>query len=422
MSDYSARFKSVAKKHIERINGSVYPFNSLLLDTFFNELNHSGTEELKNSDIELLTNQLVNQLLFGPITNMELFLTEDCNLACTYCFVHEKVNNSMPIDLAIDSINFLVLYSGNSGKLNITLFGGEPLLEKENIYRIVEHCNKIEKQSKSKKITFSATTNGTLVDEELLKRVQGRVNFLLSFDGDEETHDLYRKDKAGNGTFKRILDKISLLKRYQGWLGSRMTVMPDTVHKLNRNVSYQFDLGINQFLIGLANDIDWPEQALIEYEAQMRQIGRFYLKKKKEKAPIRITFFEKEKDELECSENVWGCGAGRNTISVTTNGDIYPCSKFVGYEKFDCPELKLGNIYEGITNMKARKMLAKMKPDDYKVCTSCDEMNACRGGCPADNYYKNKSLYKPAPSACELKKAGNRILRELSVELDGSIM
>lgn len=418
MSDYSSRFKSIANKYIERLNGSIYPFDSILLDTFFDELNQSGSEELEASDIELLTNQLINQLLFGPINNMELFLTEDCNLACEYCFVHKKNNNSMPIELAIDAINFLVLYSGNKDSLNITLFGGEPLLEKENIYRIVDHCDKIEEQSKTKKITFSATTNGTLIDEELLKRVQGRLNFLLSFDGDEETHDLYRKDKAGNGTFNRILNKIKLLKRYQGWLGSRMTVMPDTVHKLFRNVSFQFELGINQFLIGLANDIDWPKEALDEYEKQMRQVARFYLDKKKKEAAIRITFFEKEKDELECSENVWGCGAGRNTISVTTNGDIYPCSKFVGYEKFDCPELKLGNIYEGITNIEARNKLAKMKPDDYNSCTSCDEMNACRGGCPADNYFKNKSLYIPAPSACELKKIGNKILKEFSIELD----
>lgn len=417
MTKYSKHFRSVAQNYIERLNGSLYPFNSLLLDSFQKELENSHSEELADSDIEFLTNQLVNQILFGPITNMELFLTEDCNLACEYCFVQKKFNKSMPIELAIDSINFLVLYSGNEETLNVTLFGGEPLLEKENIYKIIDHCDKIEKETGTKKIVFSATTNGTLIDEQLLQKIQGRVNLLLSFDGDKETHDRYRKDKAGNGTFDKILGKIKLLKKYQGWLGVRMTVMPETVHSLYNNVEFLFKSGINQFLIGLANDVDWYEEALSEYESQMRKIGAFYLTKKKEDAPIRITFFEKEKDELECSENVWGCGAGRNTISVTTNGDIYPCSKFVGYEHFDCPELKLGNIYDGITNLEARKKLGKMKPESYEVCSSCDEMNACRGGCPADNYYKNKDLYIPVPSACKLKIIGNKILRDMSADL-----
>jgi len=377
----------------------------------------SGVRELEISDIEFLTNQIINQAWFGPITNLELFLTEDCNLACTYCFVKKKIKKSMSVEMAMEAINFLVFYSGNKESLNVTLFGGEPLLEKDKIYQIIEHCNEIEKATKSKKINFSLTTNGILIDETILRKVQGRINFLLSFDGNEQTHDLYRKDKSGRGTFKRILGKIDLLKRYQGWLGARMTVMPDTVKDLYKNVIFLFNAGINQFLIGLAVDVDWPDEALSEYETQLRNIGQFYVDKKQEQAAIRITFFEKEKQESECSENIWGCGAGRNTISVTTNGDIYPCSKFVGYEEYECPELKLGNIYEGITNIEARKKLSKMTSQSYETCLSCPEINACRGGCPADNYFKNKSLYIPIRSACELKKIGNKILREKSKEL-----
>lgn len=417
MSDFQKHFQTIAINHFKYLNGAINQVDKLLLDSLYKQLLKSGSSDLSDSEIELVINQLVNQAWFGPITSMELFLTENCNLACDYCFVREKFNNSISLETAFEAINFLIFYSGNQKNLNLTLFGGEPLLEKEKIYQIIDHCNKIEKESNSKKISISITTNGILIDELFLKRIDRRVNFLLSFDGDEETHDLYRKDKSGRGTFQKVVSKISLLKKYQGWLGARMTVTPETVQRLFTNVEFLFQSGINQFLIGLANDADWPEEALKNYKNQMRKVGQFYLDKRREKAPIRMTFFEKEKNELECSENVWGCGAGRNTISVTTKGDIYPCSKFVGYEEFDCQVLKLGTIYTGITDIELRNQMAKMNSESYEVCSSCDEINACRGGCPADNYFKNKNLYIPAPSACQLKQIGNSILRDMSVDL-----
>lgn len=38
-----------------------------------------------------------------------------------------------------------------------------------------------------------------------------------------------------------------------------------------------------------------------------------------------------------------GCGAGRRFISVTPEGDVYPCHRFVGMMRF-----KMGNIVTGI--------------------------------------------------------------------------
>lgn len=118
----------------------------------------------------------------------------------------------MPLEKIYAAINFLVFYSGNNNLLNITLFGGEPLVEKESIYEILEHCKKIEDNS-LKKFSISITTNGTLLDEDFLRRTQGRINYLLSIDGDEKTHDFSRKYANGKGSFQTILPKINLSKK-----------------------------------------------------------------------------------------------------------------------------------------------------------------------------------------------------------------
>ena len=318
----------------------------------------------------------------------------------------------------IAAINFLVFYSGDKQLLNLTLFGGEPLLEKENIFRIVDYVEKLETHAGNKRLSISLTTNGTLITEELLKRTKGKINFLLSIDGDRETHDAYRKYKNGKGSFKTIASKINILKKYQAWLGVRMTITPETVHLLFNNVKYLYSLGINQFLMGLAMDLDWDKKALETYEAQLFEAGKYYLLKKRSGEPIRMNLFEENEKGINCHEHEWGCGAGRNTISVNTDGDIYPCSKFLGYEEFDNNELRLGNIYEGITNIELRVKMSQITNDDFKECGSCNEINACMGGCPADNYFLNRNLYKPGLAHCDLKTIDNRVLSILSNELD----
>ena len=246
------QFRPTAINYIARINGANGPYDQKIADSLIQNIANQGISELPKFDFELLLNQFFNILHFDPITNLELFLTEDCNLACDYCFVREKHPKSTSWENIVSAINFLVFYSGDKQLLNLTLFGGEPLLEKGNIFRIVDYIEKLESQAGNKRFSISLTTNGTLITEEVLKRTKGRINFLLSIDGDKKTHDAYRKYKNGRGSFETIISRIDLLKKYQPWLGVRMTILPDTVQYLFENVKYLYSLGINQFLMGLA--------------------------------------------------------------------------------------------------------------------------------------------------------------------------
>ena len=409
-------FKSTAHDYITSLNVVSDQLSERITNSLIQTISSRNIREIPKQDFDMLVNQFFNLVCFGPITNLEIFLTENCNLACDYCFVREKHHNKMPLDTVYAAINFLVFYSGNATSLNLTLFGGEPLMEKETIYRIVDYCNKIENDTKAKNIGISLTTNGTLLDEDILKRTAGKINYLLSIDGAKETHDLSRKYRNGKGTFNTIISKIDLLKRHQPWLGARMTVTPDTISKLFDNVKFLHNRGINQFLLGPTMDMIWDKASLENYEDQIQKVSQFYNEQKQAGEPIRITLFEKNEQSIECHTHQWGCGAGRNTISVSTNGDIYPCSKFLGYEEFDNPALKLGNIFEGITNIDLRSKMSGLTDNSFPGCSSCAEINACIGGCPADNFYLNQNLHKPGTANCELKKIENRILRKMHKE------
>jgi radical SAM protein with 4Fe4S-binding SPASM domain len=152
----------------------------------------------------------------------------------------------------------------------------------------------------------------------------------------------------------------------------------------------------------------------------LTKVGDYYLEQKAIGGNFRMTFFEKDAENLGGLTNSWGCRAGRKTISVNTNGDIYPCSKFLGYEEYDCPEIRLGNIYEGITNIRFRKKMSEMTSSSYEKCLSCQEIDTCFGGCPAISYYENRNIYDPCVAECELTKVQNRVLRKFIYKTEGA--
>ncbi|MCD4665435.1 MAG: radical SAM protein [Bacteroidales bacterium] len=411
MKIYFNQFEKYAKSYVQSLTGSITCKDNRIISELINRLKKEEKLEILKTDFTLLLNQLYYINHFGPFSKIELFLTENCNLNCSYCFVKKKQNRAMRIETAKDAINFLVFYSGPVKNLSVTFFGGEPLLEFDLICEVIKYCNSIEHITKFKKINFAITTNGTLINEDVMKRLNGKVNLLLSLDGDKETHDKYRIDNSGSGSYERIISNIDIIKKYQPWLGTRMTVLPTTVNKLFENVLHLYDLGINQFLIGLSIEDEWDSNKLKIYENELKKIGSFYLKKKHYRKPFRMTFFEDNINKNNHYQNRWGCRAGKSSITVDINGNIFPCSKFIGLEKYNCPELKLGTIYEGITNIKLSNNMNKMTNENYVNCLNCKEKDCCSGGCPADNYFENRNIYLPCKNGCKITTIHNRILR-----------
>lgn len=135
-----------------------------------------------------------------------------------------------------------------------------------------------------KEVKFACTTNATLLTEEHLRFTQQYgFLYLLSIDGVKEVHDKYRVKANGQGSFDDIMKKLPMLKRLQGWLGTRMTVNPDTVHRLSESVQALFEMGINQFLIGVNTDVPWSKEAMRTYAREMRKVWEFYQQKKRER-------------------------------------------------------------------------------------------------------------------------------------------
>jgi uncharacterized protein len=112
-------------------------------------------------------------------------------------------------------------------RAGLCFFGGEPLLKKDLIYKALDYC---EEKSKKTGIRFDCkmTTNGSLLDEEFLKRtVKAKMGIGLSFDG--KAQDICRIFAGGKPTSSVVEEKAKLLLSYMPEASALATIAPQAL-------------------------------------------------------------------------------------------------------------------------------------------------------------------------------------------------
>lgn len=336
--------------------------------------------------------QIVRRLnadLFPPIIGLELMLTQECNLACAYCFEKGVMERSrMPAIIARSAIDLLFDYSQDEANLQITHFGGEPLLNFPLLKYVTEYAEE-KARILGKNVSFIMTSNGTLLNQSRVKYLADhKINVLLSIDGSGQSHDKYRVDNEARGSFERTMKGMRILKRFQPWIGIKMTVMPENVPMLFEDTVTLHDLGVNQFLIGYATGIKWSEEDRESFGEQMRKIAQWY--RSRSSRNLRITGL----DEMDKGTGFFGCRAGRNSISVSARGEISPCSRILSLNNSELL-CRLGDVQYGLTHIINRAELISCS----KLQSSCEALGIAedfRGGCFAANYEENGDLFLPS--------------------------
>ncbi len=143
-----------------------------------------------------------------------------CNLLCDYCFYLKKdklyPGSDFRMSAQVHEAYIRQLLEFHQGpQVTVAWQGGEPTLMGLDFFR-----HSVDLQKKHQKpdtyIENTFQTNGILLNDEWCRFFREN-NFLvgLSMDGPRELHDFYRKDKAGRGTFDRVLPAARLLQKHQ---------------------------------------------------------------------------------------------------------------------------------------------------------------------------------------------------------------
>lgn len=161
-------------------------------------------------------------------------VTERCNLSCVYCgygklYINkgERINRSLDIEQAITFLNFIKnlwdegYLTSTDRILNISFYGGEPLMNFELIQTVIKY---IETNLSTYSLTFvySMTTNALFLPKYIDYLVSKNFKLLISLDGNEVGSSL-RCYKNGKPAFKDIKMSIDEVKtRYASYFQSNV--------------------------------------------------------------------------------------------------------------------------------------------------------------------------------------------------------
>lgn len=339
-----------------------------------------------------------------------LHVAHTCNLSCSYCFAKQGnfcgEEALMSAETAKAALDFLIKNSGERHNLEVDFFGGEPLLNWDVVKETVNYARSIEKQY-NKNFRFTLTTNGVNIDDDVIEFSNREMqNVVLSLDGRKEVHDRFRKTPAGKGSYDIIVPKF---KKFVEKRGDKDYYMRGTFTAYNtdflEDILHMADLGFTEISMEPVVTAPGQPEGLTEEDLpvlfeQYEKLALEMLKRKKENRPFTFYHYMIDLTGGPCIyKRISGCGAGTEYMAVTPWGDLYPCHQFV-----NDPEYKMGNIYEGVTNTKAR--------DEFKLCNSyarpeCRECWArlyCSGGCSANAYHATGSIKGVYEYGCRLFK------------------
>ncbi len=182
------------------------------------------------------------------IMRLIILPAEMCNFRCIYCY-ETFSGRKMPNEIAKAIVKFVYRHIKKLKTLEISWFGGEPLLAAESIISVTQECLRLAKAN-GVKFLADVTTNGYLLTPRLCKNLiaVGITGYQVTIDGIAEVHNQYRKLKKGGDTFQRILENLCGIKR----LNDEIYVIVRT--NFDQNSTYKLDEWINLYSTNFGDD------------------------------------------------------------------------------------------------------------------------------------------------------------------------
>ena len=367
------------------------------------ELENAGALNTNEPSIAQGTDQHI-------IKSLCLHVAHDCNLRCAYCFAGtgEFCGERMMMtpEVGKKALDFLIERSGSRHNLEVDFFGGEPLMNLKVVKELVAYGRELEKRY-NKHINFTMTTNGVALDEDTIDYLNKEMhNIVISLDGRREVHDALRPTANGRGSYDLIVNNaVDLVKkRGQGEYYIRGTFTNRNID-FTKDVHALYELGFDQISLEpvvLPEDSPYAildchiERILCEYEV----LADYLLNSRKSGRFINFFHFMVDFQNGPClKKRMSGCGAGVEYAAISPDGGIYPCHQFVGDDKYKMGDITTGDYNEEISReFRSCNIAAKPK------CRTCFAKYFCSGGCAANAYKYNGSIFEPHEITCAFER------------------
>ena len=362
-------------------------------------------------------------------------VSEDCNLACDYCYYSTCGGKPGPKINRIDSAildKFIKDYMEHSqGAANFAWQGGEPLLAGLEFFEEVVYRQALYAPPHTI-ISNSLQTNATLINDRWASFFK-TYNFLIgvSLDGPKEIHDARRVTSNGKGSFDRVMAGIEHLRKHRVDFNILTVIHSGNVGKAKELMTFYREQGLDyvQFIPCMdfrSQQVDRPGV----YDITPGEYGDFLCEVFDEwyndgDPQVSVRFFDNmlsvyTNREAELCIHRAACPT---SLVLEQNGDAFPCDFFIN------EQWTVGNVANSsIADMLAHPNYARfhrMKPALPDKCRSCEWQRLCYGGCPRNRKWNPEGTESDPDYFCQsymriyahaherMQELGGRMRREL---------
>jgi radical SAM protein with 4Fe4S-binding SPASM domain len=323
-------------------------------------------------------------------TKVCLSVTSNCNLDCRHCLAKAGHNGK---DLSTRELFSIIEELAAEKVFFVSLFGGEPFTRKD-LPDIVEFLSRFP-------IGISINTNGTLIDDELARRLSSyRVSYVVSLDGSSaEAVDGIR----GNGVFDMTLRGIRALRNHDAKVLISTTVMSHNHRDLANIAALGKELGVMGVRINTVFFINNAECYLEEilltpaqyaylyetFEELKRSFGGFL-------SGSLFQLMESVKsiredglpESLDLSEiRVEPCGAGVNQCAIRPDGEVLPCVLLWNTPSGNLRQRPFKDIWDNSGMLDEFRRSFTLTGSDVGECITCNYRYICYTGHRCSPYF-----------------------------------
>lgn len=346
-----------------------------------------------------------------PLSTLVLNVNTGCNLSCTYCYKEDLATpargRKMDLATAERSIDLLLREGAEHDRVTVVFFGGEPLSNLPMIRGAVDYAER-RAAAAGKRVDFSITTNGTLLDEATIDYLDAHgFSVAVSMDGPRALHDKRRLTVGGRGTYDTVARKVRmLLDRYRARpVGARVTLTSGVtdvvaIHQHLREELGFHEVGFAPVTSGAVTQFNLGTDELAEVFAGFRALGERYLAAALGGGNTGFSNMHQLMTDLwRGTRKALPCGAGVGMLAVDKDGELNLCHRFTGSS---LPTF--GNVTDGIARERLGSFIAQAADRSGRGCATCHIRNLCAGGCYHESYARYGDPLKPTYHYCDLMR------------------
>ena len=389
-------------------------------------------EHISDNDlIEMSTDSdsAINHFADIPILPVPLFIvTNNCNLACDYCYADEGSYGCEGVVMTHDVIDktFSLLYKKYSELIrkhnhkeidvNAICFGGEPFINLQGMMRILENqkeiAAKLQKEFPNTRVNIlqHINTNGFGLQDASIKYISDNsefVEFVISFDG--INHDLHRRDRNKQPTSNEVINTIKKLAENGFKLSVTCCLHPNELSNFDDNIKYLTEL----FGKDISVNFSFLRGSL--HFRNLAESGKKYLYDENEILSAAKTIkkyladgysiYSKKFSDLQERASLFRCPAiGKNEICIMPDGSIYPCHNFVD------KRYSYGNVLKDdeiiLKNDAFDPLVEKRNIFSQTGCSDCCMKSICLSSfdCPSHSLFDLGSMNELDNGICDFAR------------------